>query len=104
MNRRNLLKGLFALPFAAAAAPLAAIGFAEGGVVSDPSPYLIGEQPTEGMVPIDIPVRITQVNASPKSIGTLTIDVHCDAEELQRSMDKCMKHALRQMARRNRSF
>lgn len=55
MNRRSLLKALFALPVAALAAPLAAAftpkPYAAGGIVPDAPGYLVGENSTETLLP-----------------------------------------------------
>jgi hypothetical protein len=57
MNRRNLLKALFALPAAAVAAPLAALSskpFARGGIVPDNTPSLVGQHSCAFRIPASL--------------------------------------------------
>lgn len=93
MNRRYLLKALFAVPLAAVAAPLAAAlapkPFAKGGIVPAGTPYLVGES----LIPdsIHLPVT-TSVDKGPTQVGTITINLKCDTANLEDALLKIQRN------------
>jgi hypothetical protein len=84
MNRRHLLKALFAVPVAAIAAPLAAAlapkPFADGGIVP-PIPYIVGQ--------CEIPVTTKAIPSH--NPGTLCLEIHCDTSALNRDLSTIRK-------------
>ena len=98
MNRRHLLKALFAVPVAAVAAPIAAAlapkpnRFAEGGIISNHYPCIVGEHCCE------LPVSIKP--ATSHNVGTLAVEVHCDTSQLEKNLE-AVRNTIRNAIRRN---
>jgi hypothetical protein len=94
MNRRNFFRGLFALPIAAIAAPLAALApkpFADGGIIPQDKPYIVGEHrfPCFG---VD--------DASPRTgkMGELVIHLRCDTTEFEADLEAAERRLKRIIA------
>ena len=86
INRRFLLKGLLAVPAAAIAAT----------VVAALTPKQ-GEFPEEIRIPVT-----TSLNQGPSTkIGTLTINIKCDTDVLERDLER-MRHAIKSHIRNSR--
>jgi hypothetical protein len=98
MNRRYLLKALVAVPVAAIAAPIAKAltvkpnRLADGGIAPDVL-SLVGDHRCE------LPISVKPVPST--TVGTLTIEVHCDTSALETHLEK-VKAVIQRSIEQNR--